>query len=78
MWKQRIKNDLAKYGFEVSEKTDTWVLHRNGLGEYRPRRTSLLQKRHLQTRLKFATFKNRGILEASYLIRLNEARAVWS
>ena len=30
------------------------ALHRNGLQGYRPRRTPLLQKRHLQARLKFA------------------------
>ena len=49
-----LVNDLAKSGFEVSEKTVTRALHRNGLRGYRPRRTPLLPKRHLQARLKFA------------------------
>ena len=49
-----LVNDLAKSGFEVSEKTATRALHRNGLRGYRPRRTPLLQKRHLQARRKFA------------------------
>ena len=49
-----LVNDLAKSGFEVSEKTVTRALHRNGLRGYRPRRTLLLQKRHLQAKLKFA------------------------
>ena len=49
-----LVNDLAKSGFEVSEKTIIRALHRNGLRGYRPRRTPLLQKRHLKARLKFA------------------------
>ena len=49
-----LVNDLAKPGFEVSEKTVTRALHRNGLRGYRPTRTPQLQKRHLQGRLKLA------------------------
>ena len=45
---------MTKSGFEVAEITVTRALHRNGLRGYRPRRTPLLQKRHLQARLKFA------------------------
>lgn len=49
-----LVNDLAKSGIVVSNKTVTRVLHRNGLRGCRPRKTPLLQKRHLQTRLKSA------------------------
>lgn len=49
-----LVNDLATSGVDVSEKTVTRALHRNGLRGYRPRRTPLLQKRHLQARLKYA------------------------
>lgn len=49
-----LVNDLTKSGIEVSEKTVTRALHRNGLRGCRPRKTPLLQKRHLQARLKYA------------------------
>lgn len=49
-----LVNDLTKSGIEVSEKTVTRALHRSGLRGCRPRKTPLLQKRHLQARLKYA------------------------
>ena len=49
-----LVNDLAKSGTVVSNKTVTRALYREGLRGCRPRKTPLLQKRHLQARLKYA------------------------
>ena len=49
-----LVNDLVKSGIIVSNKTVTRTLNRNGLRGYRPRQIPLLQKRHLQARLKYA------------------------
>lgn len=46
-------NDLTKSGIVVSKKAVTGALHRNGLRHCRPRKTLLLQMRHLQARLKY-------------------------
>lgn len=47
-----LVNDLAKSGIEVSKRTVTRALHRNGLQGCRPRKSPLLQQRHLKARLK--------------------------
>lgn len=49
-----LVNNLTKSGIEVSQKTVTRALHRNGLRGCRPRKTPLLQKRHLRARLNYA------------------------
>ncbi len=48
-----LVNDLARFGTDVSTKTATGGLHRNGLQGCRPRKTQFLKKRHLQARPTF-------------------------
>lgn len=49
-----LVTDAVKSGVDVSSKTIARTLHRNGLHGCRPRKTPLLQKRHVQARLKYA------------------------
>jgi len=46
-----LVTDLARSGIVVSKKTASRALYRNGLRGCRPRKTPLLQKRHLQASL---------------------------
>lgn len=49
-----LTNDLANSWVVVTEQTIIKIVHRNGLWVCRPRGDSLLQKRHVQARLKYA------------------------
>lgn len=49
-----LVNECAMSGVEVSKHTVARALHRNGLRGCRPRKTPLLQKRHLKARLQYA------------------------
>ncbi|KAF2346192.1 Transposase Tc1-like [Trinorchestia longiramus] len=52
--REDLKDDLKASGIEASKHTISRALHREGLRSRTPRRTPLLQKRHVKTRLKNA------------------------
>ncbi|KAF2352617.1 Transposase Tc1-like [Trinorchestia longiramus] len=49
--REELKDDLKGSGIEASEHKISWTLRREGLCSRTPRRTPLLQKRHVKARL---------------------------
>ncbi|KAF2345262.1 Transposase Tc1-like [Trinorchestia longiramus] len=52
--RDELKDDLKAFGIEASKHTMSRTLRREGLRSCTPRRTLLLQKRHVKARLKYA------------------------
>ncbi|KAF2357977.1 Alpha/beta hydrolase fold-1 [Trinorchestia longiramus] len=52
--REELKDDLKASGIEASKHTISRALRREGLCSCTPRRTPLLQKRHVKARLKYA------------------------
>ncbi|CAB3995343.1 Transposable element Tcb1 transposase [Paramuricea clavata] len=52
--KKHVCREMQDAGTQVSLSTVKRILHRHGLRGCRPRKKPLLQKRHLQARLKYA------------------------
>ena len=52
--REELKNDLKTSGIEVSNHTISRALRREGVRSRTPRKTPLLQRRHVQARLKYA------------------------
>ena len=51
---EELQNDLSKMGASVCKKTISTELHRESLKPLKPRKTPLLKKQHMKSRLDYA------------------------